>query len=49
VSLDDSKQLEDIKKLLSVNNEQTSIMTDKKGNSYMVTRGPGYVKKMKIK
>ena len=49
ISLDDSKQLEEIKNILSRDKEQISITTDKNGNSYMVTRGRGYIKRMKLR
>lgn len=49
VSLDDSKQLDEIKKILSRDREQVSYITDKRGDKYKIVQKKGYFKKMRIR
>jgi len=49
VSLDESRQLEEIKKLLARDREQIIFETDREGNRYKITQKKGYYKKMKIR
>ena len=49
VSLDDSKQLEEIKRILSREREQVSYITDSKGDKYKIVQKKGYMKKMRIR
>ena len=49
VSLDDSKQLEEIKKILQRDREQVNYITDNKGDKYKIVQKKGYFKKMRIR